>query len=381
MRSVLTAIIGALLLFNTACEQLPARVDDSASVDSFLAQGRYRAACVGLKSQDDEIVTYTAQRLASYLHNKDARECLCNKLYDPIRHEVSLAAGIGVEGTKAEVLAECVRPAMDDAVLVDARRLNAVRVLGGIGAKNSTDILVGMMKTDSDDVLRALAAESLRYSKAATDALLDVVEADGVAEVRAAAAGALLGHKGDRLEEVLNEAARSDADGTVRAQALVVLAKGKRNSKVDALLCTAMLEDEDPEVREAAVKSYHGTKRKKAIDCVAKVLMEGDDSAAVRQTAMDTLKASPSEHVGKVLCAAVHPIVSKYVETTLPTPTNGTDIMKAQNDRDFEESYNCVQKAMGKGGYTCEGRYYLTNWYNNLGGNKALPPCPGLANQ
>jgi hypothetical protein len=292
---------------------------------------------------------------------------------------VSLAAGVGVEGSKADVLAQCVKPALDDEVLVDARRLNAVRVLGGIGAKSASVILVDLMQNDSDDELRALAAASLRSSKAATEALADVLEGDGVADVRAAAAGALDGHKGDRVEEVLDAAARGDADGSVRARALAVLAKGKRSAKVDALLCAAMLEDEDPSVREAAVHSYQGTKRKKAIDCVAKVLIDGDDSATVRQTAMDALKASPSEHVGKILCDAVHPVVSKYVETTLPTPTNGTDIMKAQNDRDFEESYDCVQRAMGKGGYTCEGRYYLTNWYNNLGGNKALPPCPGLA--
>ena len=56
---------------------------------------------------------------------------------------------------------------------------------------------------------------------------------------------------------------------------------------------------------------------------------------------------------------------------------SGTHIMKAQNDRDWESSYQCVSKAMGAGGLTCTGRWYLTNWYNVLGGNKALPMCPG----
>lgn len=374
--------VAGLIVLVTACETLPAKIDESATVDQYLAQGRYRAACVGLESRDEEIVTYTAQRLVDYGHMKDARECLCAGLYDPKRHKVNLPAGIGVDGSGRDDLAECMKPAIDDSQLTNEARTNAVRILGGIGSSKSYDLLVDLMKNDGDEAVRALAAGSLRQAKSATGDLVTAMQSDKAASVRASAATSLDGHKGDEVEEALTKAALEDAEGTVRAAALAVLAKGKRNSRIDDMLCTAMMQDESADVRTAAVKAYHGTKRKDAIDCLGKRLLTEEESPEVRQAAMDALKASPNDAVNDYLCKAIGPIVKRHIENRVPTAdadTSGTHIVKAQNDRDWEKSYQCVSAALGQGGYSCAGKWYLTNWYNALGGERPLPTCEGMS--
>ena len=383
LRIALALPIAASLLFFTACEQLPATIDESAQVDQYLAQKRYRAACVGLQSRDDEIVTYAAQRLVEYPHIKDATECLCTALYDDQRHEVGLPAGKGTEGSGRNDLAACVQPGLSDTVLTDERRQNLVQVLADLGAADAYGILADLMQNDADPEIRARAASGLRPARSQAEALVTSMQTDASPEVRAAAASALDGHKGDEVAAALTAAALEDEDGGVRAAAMAVMAKGKRSSRTHDMLCTAMNEDEDARVRTAAVKAYHGTKRKASLDCVGRRLVEEEESATVRQAAMDALKASPSDHVKPLLCQAVAPVVRRYIDNQIPNSDNdasGTHIMKAQNDRDWEASYACVSKALGQGGYTCGGRWYLINWYNNLGGNRKLPDCPGLSN-
>lgn len=375
----LVAGFAALQLFALGCEQLPAKIDESATVDQYLAQQRYRAACVGLESQDPEIKTYTAQRMSEYGHVKDARECLCAGLYDTKRHTIDTDVGRGIEGSDRDDLADCLVPALTDDKLTDEARTNAVRILGDIGAKNAYETLAELAKNDGDEEIRAIAVAALRASRASTEDIIAILKSDKSGAVRAGAASALEGHKGDEVQEALIETALNDEDGNARAAALAVLAKGKRSSKIDDMLCTAMMEDESAAVRTSAVKAYHGTKRKKAIDCLEKRIMTPEESPEVRQALMDALKASPNDAVKPVLCNAV-PVIARHIKGEPPDSDNdasGTHIMKAQNDRDWEGSYACVQKAMGASGLSCEGRWYLTNWYNVLGGNKALPMCPG----
>ena len=98
-RRLRLASLVALLAAAIGCEQLPARIDESAVVDQYLVQGRYAAACVALESKDPEIASYGAKRIADYPHIKEARDCLCT-IYDDKRHQVNIPAAEGLSGTE-----------------------------------------------------------------------------------------------------------------------------------------------------------------------------------------------------------------------------------------------------------------------------------------
>ena len=77
----------------------------------------------------------------------------------------------------------------------------------------------------------------------------------------------------------------------------------------------------------------------------------------------------------------------------LPRPVFGTDIVRpdqiaddvpgfniieTQNNRDWERSYECVEKALEQGGYSCYARNHLGHWFNELGGSASTPWCEGM---
>ena len=367
----------AAVMFMTACEQLPATIDEAATVDQYLVQGRYEAACVGLDSRDPEIAEYAAQRLADYGHVKAANECLCTALYNPQTHKVNYDVAGGVDGTRRDDLAECLSGALDDTVIPESERGPIVTKIAGIGAKASYESLAKLLREDDDPSVRAGAAGGLRASKTMTDALLDAVEQDADASVRAAAAAALDGHKGERWENVLAKAAVEDTEGAARAAALSTLVKRKRTGN-DQLLCKAMMEDESATVRDAAVRSFHGSKRAVALDCLKARLMALEEDSTVRQSTMDAVKASPSDRAADILCEVVGPFARLHIVDKIQHEIPGTDIVKAQNDRDWERSLECAKRAYNMGGHSCFSKNYLAHWIRELGGTAHAPMCPGM---
>jgi len=70
--------------------------------------------------------------------------------------------------------------------------------------------------------------------------------------------------------------------------------------------------------------------------------------------------------------------VRSYLKEGMPDKVPGTDIIAAQNDRDFERSYECVARASASsGGYSCFGKKYVNGWFRELGGSTSVPKCPG----
>ncbi len=62
----------------------------------------------------------------------------------------------------------------------------------------------------------------------------------------------------------------------------------------------------------------------------------------------------------------------------MPDKVPGTDIIRAQNTRDFEKSFECVQRAVrSSSGYSCYARAYTGHWLRELGGTAHVPRCPG----
>ncbi|NCG18934.1 MAG: hypothetical protein GWP91_07975 [Rhodobacterales bacterium] len=368
---------GALLSLG-ACEFPPNFVKDDSQIDTFLVQKAYASACVGLKmDKDDDLRRYTAERLAAYGHVKIANECLCEALYNAEAHTSDAVVAQGLAGLGRNDLAACLIPALADSAITGEDRTWIVRGLAGMDADAAYGKLEDLVLNDSDAVSRAYAAEALRPAGGAQDTLIKVLQEDVDANVRAAAARGLTGRKGDKVAEALMTAAQEDADGGVRADALTGAVR-KTNAVTDAMVCSAMLEDEDERVRNSAVKTYHGSKRKRAIDCLAKRLITFEESGTVRQSTLDALGASPSEHAALALCDSMGPFLRLHLKDDLQHKTPGTDIFKAQNDRDWERSYDCVGKAISAGGLSCYARNYLGHKFRELGGSAAAPLCPGM---
>ena len=87
--------------------------------------------------------------------------------------------------------------------------------------------------------------------------------------------------------------------------------------------------------------------------------------------------SSPHDDSAQILCDAIPFWLKSYVVEDLPEKIPGTDIIKVQNDRDWERSYECVQKAYrARGGYSCYAKMYVGYWFNELGGTGSVPACP-----
>jgi hypothetical protein len=206
--------------------------------------------------------------------------------------------------------------------------------------------------------------------------LLKLLSSDKTPEVRAAAADALAGHKEDRVIDAMKKSASDDDEGAVRARALMALRKSKV-PEADEMVCKAMMEDESPAVRRQAILAFRGTKRDAAMACMKKRTMQKEEDPSVREAILKVLGSSPNKGAGKVLCDAIPFWVRSYVKKLHPDRDRGTDIITAQNNRDWENSYACVSAAAAQGGYTCKGQQYVAAWLRELGGQAYVPKCPG----
>ena len=73
----------------------------------------------------------------------------------------------------------------------------------------------------------------------------------------------------------------------------------------------------------------------------------------VRASTLNALYRSPSDEAALVLCNAIGPFLRMYVKTGIADTLPAVNIIEQQNNRDFERSYECVQKALRQGGYSC----------------------------
>ena len=107
--------------------------------------------------------------------------------------------------------------------------------------------------------------------------------------------------------------------------------------------------------------------------------MTFEPDAGVRDRLLEVLKSSPNDNAALVLCDAIPFWMRSYVDKDIPDKLPGTMIVKAQNDRDFKRSYECMQKAWRKSsGYSCFARLHVGLWFRTLGAkNIRVPECPG----
>ncbi len=378
LRTPAACLLAMVMAVLVACEVPPRFVRESSEIDAYLAQRSYRSACVGLKAQDDSLQSYTAQRLAEYKHVSTANDCLCEALYDAEAHSFSAAVATGLEDTHRDDLAACLAPALDDRAIEGPERAKLVRVLGGIDASSAYEALEALVASDSDPAVRAQACAAVRPSKGAIPTVVQALQSDSDPAVRIACAKALEKRKDKDVLEAVSKAALEDSDGGVRAAALeAVVSAGA--VRTDDMVCTAMMDDPDERVRLAAVQAWHGTKRMNGLKCIGAKMRVADASGAVRQAILDALKASPSKYATDLLCDNIGVWSRLYIRDKIAYEIAGADIVRAQNDRDYERSYECVAKALRQGGYSCFARNYLGHWMKDVGGKASTPWCPGMA--
>ena len=376
MSALLPILAPMLLGLLGGCEIPPRYVEESAQVDAFLARSSYRSACVGLKAQDADVRTYAASRLAEYAQVKVVNDCLCAAVYDAETGVVGQNVLEGLAGSRRDDLADCVLPALEDSRVSDEDRTALVRGLGALQAKGSYQALGTLVKAGKDPAVRAEAAKALRGSSTAVEILAGALTTDDDASVRAAAAAGLGGRRDDVAQDALRDAITTDADASVRAAAVEGLTH--TSAQNDKALCAALGSDGDEGVRAAVVRNWKGTKRKRALECVEEHMKRVEASGAVRGAVLETLAASPSDYAADLLCRHIPTWVRHYIVDQIHVDVTGADIVKAQNDRDFERSYECVQRALRKGGYSCYGKNYLGHWMRELGGSAPTPWCPGM---
>lgn len=373
MRALALAAVGLAL---TGCD--PNWIETSAEVDMYISQGRWRAVCVALDNdRDDKLRQYTAEKIAQESNDETATTCACEAVTKWKHGPYDAAVVEGFSGSHRDDLASCVIPVLGSVTGEDRVRLTTQ--LANLGSPSSIAKVAELAVDESEDaaVRKAAVVGLLPYRDDHTDLLLGRMKSDPDAAVRAEAAALFENVSDQPVVDALVTAARGDEDGGVRAAALKAVVKLKLE-ETDAMVCDLMMNDPDERVRDRAVRSFKGSKRREALDCLKKRLLTKEESPKVRESTMVALYASPDPYGPKILCDAVGPFVRMYYGDVDYHKLSGVDIMKHQNNRDFDNSYDCVQKARRSGGHSCWGKYYLAVWTNDLGGKAHKPTCKGM---
>lgn len=368
--------LAALLTLLSACEITPNFVA-SRDIDDAHINGRYKTVCKGLEMKDDKVREYATDKLLE-VTEPIAQECICTFIsgreFIPGTEGWDPAIARGLTGTEREELASCFADLVKKPDL--PRRLEAVTTLARIPARVARDTLADIATSPGDAEQRSAALKAIAADPAYQARILGLLSNEADPVVRAAAATGLGGLKDDTTVAALVKSATEDSDGVVRGAALVAVRKSGHPA-ADEMACKAMMGDPSADVRRAAVASFQGTKRAEPIACLRERALTLEEDSSVREQMLIVLKSSPSDDAAKVLCDAIPFWMKNYVKEEIPEKLPGTMIVKAQNDRDWERSYGCVQKAVGQGGYSCFAKMHLALWMRELGGSTYVPGCPG----
>ncbi len=321
--------------------------------------------CVGLKMKDDAVRQEAAKKLSDF--NGTGAKCLCDHLVREGAWDRAVLDGLA--HAKRDDRVGCTTRLLDDPALTD--RAGLVAELNRIEAPSVRARLVHAVKSDKDPDVRAAAIAVFAGTKDAAEIaiLTDGLGADTNAKWRWAAATALSAVPAG--EAALSRAAAGDADAAVRATAITSL-RG-RSSFADA--ACAGLKDADPIVRGQSALAMKGLKDEKALGCLATHMMEVEADPTVRVAMLTALRGSPSPIAANALCDAIPFWIKTYVGDEQVAREGAADIIFAQNDRDYQRSYECVQKALRGLGYSCWGKAYIGDYMRELGGSAPLPRC------
>ena len=365
-----------IVLLLAACDMTPSYVDTK-DIEQAVASRSWATVCKGLEMKEERIRRYATEQLWKTGAPAEELSCICDHIgtedggWDP-------AIAEGLIGLKDDKIVGCFADLVKNKDL--PKRTEAVVALAQTSAPIARAALADIATADGDVETRARATAAIGGDPKYKDALMSLINHEDKA-MRAAAATGLGGHKDRPIIDALIELATNDKEGEVRAEALVAV-KSSSASKAQDMVCKAMLEDESPAVRSAAIRSFKGTKRESAVACLRTKAFTEESDAGVRDDLLAVLKSSPRDSAAAVLCDAIPFWMRTYVKNDIPDKIPGTMIVKTQNDRDWERSYECFQKAYRKSaGYSCFAKMHVGLWFREVGGKPYVPSCPGYENQ
>lgn len=357
-----------LLALLSGCPSVEPSYVSRQDLDEAHARGDTAALCAGLKMEDPDTRGIAAEKLKDF---GEETPCLCERLQYDGRWDKDILGGLkGAEDAKK---VGCAGTLLDDPKQPDRPQL--VGALLPIPAVRPR--LVQAAASEADPATRAAAIAVYRGTKDAAEVqvVAKALAEDKDATARAAYATALLGQPG--AADALRAAITGDADPGVRAAALGSWQSVKADD-YDAVVCTALEKDAAPHVRAAAAGLLRATRDPEQLACLRAHLLVEEPDAGVRAAMLTSLKASPAKEASDALCDAIPFWVKTYVKDA--APEENVDILRAQNDRDFERSYDCAQAAVRQSsGYTCRGRAHVGAFFVDLGGRASVPNCDGGA--
>ncbi len=352
-----------------ACAPSAPMFIDKAGIDKARVNNDTVAACAGLSMKDAEVRTYAAEKLSTW---KRPQPCVCEHMVRDGGWDAAVLKGL-TKVTEDERVA-CAGDLLDDAALPD--RVGLARALSGFLAPAVRARLATAAAADADPEVRAVAIVTLRPDKdESARAILVAALADPLPSVRAAGATALAG-LADTAPAVATLA--HDPEPSVRAAALGALRTVKDFAFAD-VACAALASDTDATVRAAAATTMKGTKDPALQGCLGEHMLAKEDDALVRTAMLAALRGSSSKAAADTLCDAIPFWTRTYVGDGPVEKMGSTDIVGAHNDRDFERSYECTERAYKAGGYSCWQRGYLADYFREFGGKVGVPRCGGGA--
>lgn len=358
------------------CEVVPRHVESEIEVDTFLAKQAYASVCVALRNRDNPgLRTYAASQLVKYASERDANTCLCETIYDREKHRVDAAVAKGVAKSRRTDLAECLIPALTDP-LVEERPM-VVALLADLDADVGYRALEELTSSGEGADIREAATRGLLHASGAQIRLTELVLEDEAPGVRKAAAEALAGRQDPRVVQTIRQVLQTEKETEVRAAALRALVTSDAEGSLD-VVCKTLHEDDNAIMRVGAAKAFRKTKERRAVDCLKKRLADGEDNPAVRTEIMEALASSPTTRAKNALCSLIAPMMKLYVKDVIAEETAGVDIVKYQNNVDWERSYACVERALQTPGLSCYAKNHLGKWMNDLGGKAPRPLCEGM---
>jgi HEAT repeat protein len=363
------------LLALSGCDLTPPYVDTK-DIEQAAARGAWPTVCKGLEMREERIRRYAAEQLWKNKAPAEDQACICDHIgTEDNGWDAAIAEGLAtvdddkIVGCFAKLVA---KPDLK-------KRTEAVVALAQTTAPIARKTLAEVALADGDVKTRWHAIAAIAGMKDFEDTLVKLLDSDEK-ELRAAAAKGLSGFKDRAIVDRLIAIATGDKDGEVRAAALVAV-KASGNSKAQDMVCRAMLEDESAIVREAAVRTFRATRRDSAVKCLRAKALKEESSAAVRDALLEVLKSSPNDNAALILCDAIPFWMRTYVKDDIPDKIPGTMIVKTQNDRDWERSYECFQRAYrNSSGYSCFAKMHVGLWLREVGGKNYVPSCPGYEN-
>lgn len=356
------------------CELTPRFVTRN-DIDVAMNSEGYKTLCRGLEMADADVRRYAVERFLE-VQDPVATSCVCGHLQ--YKGEWDRAVASALDGSSREDMAECFAKQVDDMNLAQREELViAIHKTKTKVAKAKLLALAAERGVSPGIRSRAISTMTDTTDIETVNTLLGLLRDDHIPEVRAAAAAALAHQRTPEVLAAIEKTASSDTDGTVRATALAT-AKRVELPNAAPMICKAMMEDPSPIVRKMAVGLFQGAKKDVNVACLVKRATTREDSPEVREEILRVLKTSPNKAVTNALCDAIPFWIESYIIDDHPEKLPGTDIIRAQNDRDWERSLECVQKAYAKrGAYSCYGKQYVGRWMMELGVKGVVaPPCP-----